>query len=167
MATIDPTAREANVLARINTYLNGLSVHGAPKLVLIGENGFVPQRNNPFVRFDWTAISSRDAGRHSATQVATRVDKLLTADVFYADGTERDPHNAYDIVRAADDVAHGLRRMNLDLQDYSDTPAAPTAVTGVRIRALDPPDTTPLPSSDGWARYRVKVPVTWDLRHTA
>ena len=155
MGTIDPTARMANVVARLNVYLAALQIAGGPKIVLLGENGFVPQRNQPFVRFSLDGVGTRHAGHYSATQTAERVDMLLTADVFYADGTETNPANAYAILKTADDVAHALRRLNLDLQDYSSDPASPTGVSGVRIRALTPPDSTPLPSSDGWARHRV------------
>lgn len=165
MGTIDATAREVNIWATLNAYASGWQLAEGPKIVLLGENGFVPQRNQPFVRLTLDHVSARHSGRFSSSQSAERIDKLLTVDVFDTDGTETQPTNGYRVARIADDVAHALRRLNLAFTDYSD-PQSPATVTGVRIRALDPPDCTPLPSSDGWARYRVQVPITWHLRHT-
>lgn len=167
MADIDATARYDNVLRRLNVYLESMKITGVTKIVLIGETGFVPDEHKPFVRLTADNVGQRNDGRYSATQTAERVEMLITADVFFPDGTADTPHNAYTIMQAASDVAHALRRLNLSFNDYSSDPANPTVVSGARIRTLLPPSISRLPPTGGFERRQVACTVQWHLRHTA
>jgi len=166
MATIDATARFTNVIAALNNHLSDMSISGVVKKVLEGETGFVPTANQPWVRL--TVGSAREAvsGYFSATQTAERIDVLITVDVFFPDGTEAQPANGYEVTKAADDVAHGFRYLSLPFSDYSSDPANPTNVTGARIRVIEPPTISRLPSMDGYVRRRVQATAFWHLRHT-
>ena len=166
MAAIDPTARYANVIARLNNYFADLDIPGVNKAVLAGETGFVPQSNQPWVRYSITNVDQKNDGRFNSAQTAQRVEILITADVFFPDGTETQPFNAYAIVDAADAVAHNLRRLNLSFIDYSSDPANPSTVSDARIRTLLPPSIERLPPDGGFERRQVTLTVMWHLRHT-
>ncbi len=166
MATIDPTARYTNVFAAINGHIAGLSISGAPKIVLEGETGFVSADNEPWVRVTIDNVGQVPSGNFSSTQTVERVDLLVTVYVFFVDGTEAQPSNGYAVTKAADDVAHGLRLMSLAFSDYSDDPANPTDVPGARIRVIDPPSISRLPSVDGYVRRQVQAVAFWHARHT-
>ena len=70
MAAIDPTARYANVIARLNNYFADLDIPGVNKAVLAGETGFVPQSNQPWVRYSITNVDQKNDGRFNSAQTA-------------------------------------------------------------------------------------------------
>ena len=162
--TIDPTARYTNVRARVNGYLAGLTITGTPTWVVRGSH---PVNATRWCRVTYRPILEDWSGRYSSTQVVAMVRDLVVVDLFYPLGDTEDAPDLYQIDRAADDVAHGLRSLALSFLDYSSDPDSPDVVPGARIFVVAPPQVATLDPSGGYARRQITAEVLWYLRHTA
>lgn len=160
----DPTARYANVKARVNGYLTGLTVSGSPTWVTeLGQ----PVGADRWARITYTPISETWAGRYSASQIVADARMLVVVDLFFSQQDTGSGVDLYAVDRAADDVADGLRSLALSLLDYSVTPATPTTVSGARVLVVEPPQITEFAPVAGRARRQVTAELRWYLRHTA
>lgn len=160
---IDPTARYTNVRARVNGYLTGLTVTGTPVWVIDGSH---PVDSTKWARITYRPVMEQWSGRSSETQTVTDVHDLVVVDLFWPTGDTVDSADLYEIDKAADDVAHGLRSLGLSFLDYSSDPSNPTAVDGARIFVVEPNRIETLDPSGGYARRQVTAEIRWFLRHT-
>lgn len=161
--TIHSTARYTNVMARLASYLTAQVLTGSPTWVVEGNR---PTGCERWVRLSFELLPEQWSGYYDATQVAVDARMLIVCDLFWPDGSEGTPFDAYEIDRAADDLLHLLRFLSLSFYDYSSDPASPTAVAGAQIRVIDPPELRTLTAADGRARRQVVAEARWYARHT-
>ena len=160
---IHATERYANVRARLTGYLSGLTVHGSPT--------WTTELQQPVGATEWARVTyipqpETWSGQHSSGSAAALDARVLvTVDLFYHQDDTGTGVDLYAVDRAADDVAYGLREMSLSFLDYATTPATPSAVTGERLRCIDPPTIARFDPSQGRARRQITAEVRWVMRH--
>lgn len=159
------TADISNVLARVNTFVAGLDLPGAPELVYSGQP-FEPS-GGAFVRATVATLPGSYRGHTDTGTKAFEVEALVTLDVFWPDGSKAAASDVYAADRVASALADAFRLRTLPFLDYRAAPAAPTSVEGSPIRFEV--DTTPrrLPPVDGYTRRQVTATGRWLLRHSA
>ncbi len=159
------TAYHDNVQARLFGHAAGLAVTGSPVQVYQGQ-GAARERvpaTGAWVRWSFEPIGATRVGRFDADEVA-RVDAaLLIADLYWPVSTA----NAYEVVRAASELADAFELLSLSFLDYVSDPSSPPTVADARIRVLDPPRVRALPTADGYDRRRVEIVATWISRFSA
>ena len=161
--SIDPTARLSFIHARIIGYLQGLTITGSPTILVESTH---PVQATRWARVTFTPLYSGWSGRYSSSQIVADSRELVTVDLFWPSGDTDAAPDLYEIDRAAEEIAHGLRSIALSVLDYT-VPAVPTVVPGARIFAVLPPTTQQLDPQGGLVRRQVTAEVRWYLRHTA
>lgn len=154
------TARNLNVLRRLNGWAASLGVSGNPRPVLLSDDR---SKVGPdaTVRWTLTPVGASFEGRYSATAAAFGSSALLTADVFWPTGEQDSASNVYAPDEAADDIKSALSRLALTLLDYSTDPSNPTTVSDAYIRCIGVPEVRTLNAADGFSRRQVVASIMW------
>ena len=157
------TADLSNVKARLFVYAATLSLTGSPVIAYEGQGAHRERvaASGPFVRWTVEFTPGLPSGRWDSNEIATREAVVIVADLFWPTSTA----DAYQIDRAASEIADALRVLSLSFEDYA-IPAAPVASSS-RLRVLSPPTVQRLGTIEGEDRRRVSAIVTWISRHTA
>jgi len=160
MSAPHATARRVNVARAIMVRLEG-HVDGA-ELIPPGDDRAPQATGGSFVRVTLASLPGRYSGRLDGLP-ATREGALVMVECWLRGG-EGEAVTVVDAVdQLSDAVAHRLRYLDLPFVDYLGDGAT---VAGAAIRAMEPPISRPLGTSEGYQRRLVEVPIYWFSKHS-
>ena len=161
---IDPTQQLSGVQRALYSYLDGLTIPGAPHLVYDGMQR--PEKAVPWAWVEVKPLAGTRVGRATnGSQGATHERVLLVVSLFWRDGSLEGGGSVYALADAASELKHRLSPpLALNIQDWTN-PASPQA-TDIDLFPLDVAEIVPVADSGGFRRARVQQTFTYFSRST-
>lgn len=156
--------RTLNIERTLRAFLVGLTLTGTPEFRWANDPRKAPASG--WIRATFEFPGGDEAGELSGNK-ATRAFVLIALDLFWPrqEDTATGSIDGAAVVR--DELVAAFRYREIDLYDYSATPASPSLVSGHPIRFHEPPNGPTALEADGpWLRTRVTARGFWHHRHT-
>ena len=159
------TARTANVKARIQVYISGLTITGSPAYYP-ANTPRIASDGSPFLRSVIDFDDAVQTGRFSASDLAYRGFVTVLLDLFFPDGEDGSTVNLYTIDNAADDLADAFRMRSLGFLDYNTSSSSPPAIAERPIRFFRPTLPRRIPPVPGYLRRQITARGEWFYQHS-
>lgn len=151
--SLHPSADLRNIT---RTLLRSLDAQGIAPIVPGDDERAKP--GSPFLRVTLADDGAPTYAGRISTYRLTREQRLLSVEVYAKTGTDDG------IDSLASQVAAWGTYLSLPLLDCVTDPTGATPVSGVAVRAVEPPTVRQLAPLEGWARRLVLVPIYWFKR---
>jgi hypothetical protein len=119
----------------------------------------------------WARVTITDTEARYSGRVAgprrTRVDMLVTVDLFARSNAAEQVASIDAIDERAAEAAQVLSYLSLPIKDYVSDPTGGTALQGIVFRTIQPATVRHLPKSDGYVRRMIEAAGFYHIVHGA